>query len=270
MELRNRRIPSATTATSPARTRRRRTSTTEGATSEQVGGGVDVSPKKFNDMESSSLLTSEERVGTTNSSTCAPDAPVSLKSASIFRRGLAWFVHFYTGLGLLINAYSLHEAIYGASPNFTLFAQLNWLAIFVDATDGTMARRFDVKHLAAGLDGALLDNIIDFQTFSLLPALSVIVFEQDLFGTELAYIIAACILVSSGYAFCQTSAKTEEAFVGFPSYWNILLFYVHYLQPSKEVAAALFFGCSILSFIPIHFIYPTRTKAFFKVTMALA
>ncbi len=184
----------------------------------------------------------------------------------LFARALAWSVHLYTGLGLLINAYSLHTALYSAEPSFELFARLNWLAIFVDATDGTLARRWKVKELAPGVDGALLDNIIDFQTFSLLPALGVMVFESHL-DASYRYAIAAMVLIASGYQFCQTTAKTSSAFVGFPSYWNVLLFYVHYLKPAAPVVLALFTGCAILSFIPVHFVYPTRTPDFFWPTM---
>lgn len=192
------------------------------------------------------------------------------RKAGIFRRALAWSVHLYTGLGLLINAYSLHVAIYGGDggkPSFTLFARLNWLAILVDATDGTFARRLDVKHLARGVDGALLDNIIDFQTFALLPALAVIVFDL-VPGLRAQLAVAAAILIASGFQFCQATAKTEQAFVGFPSYWNILLFYVYYLRPSVPLTFVLFFGCALLSFVPIHFVYPTRTEAFFAVNIA--
>lgn len=185
----------------------------------------------------------------------------------------AWSVHFYAGLGLVINMYSIHAALYAshdtkeqADANFNLFARLNGLVILVDATGGPMARRWNVKKHASSFDGALLDNIIGFQTYSLLPALAVCIFEE-VPGRGLQYAVAGCILVSSGYQFCQTSAKTVESFVGFPSYWNLVLVYVHYLQPALWVRCSMFFGFSILSFLPIHFVYPKKTKKYFSVTM---
>lgn len=254
MELRNRKI--AATPTTP-RTRRARSSAM-GALSEtsMAAEGTTEAPS-----ETTSLAPREERVA---------KAVVVEPKASIFRRVLAWSVHLYTALGLLINAYSLHVALYGGgdggAPSFALFARLNWLAILVDATDGTLARRFDVKLWAKGVDGALLDNIIDFQTFALLPALAVVVFDV-VPGARAQYAVATSILIAAGFQFCQAMAKTEQAFVGFPSYWNILLFYVYYLRPNTALTLALFFGCAALSFVPIHFVYPTRTEKFFKVNI---
>lgn len=169
--------------------------------------------------------------------------------------------HFYTATGLLVNMYSLLYALF-ATPDFSLFAKLNWLAILIDATDGTFARAVDVKMVIPSYDGALLDNIIDFQTFALLPALAVIRFGL-IEGEGLQFLLASVVLISSAYAFCQTFAKTSESFVGFPSYWNIVVFYVYYLHTSAPVTVAVFVVCGVLSFVPIHFIYPTRTLSFF-------
>lgn len=172
-------------------------------------------------------------------------------------------VHFYTATGLLVNLYSLLYALFAPTPNFEFFAMLNWLAILIDATDGTFARAVDVKKVVPGYDGALLDNIIDFQTFALLPALAVVRFEL-VRGQVLQFFVAAVVLLSSAYAFCQTTAKTEEAFVGFPSYWNIVVFYVYYLQCRTWVTVLVFVVCGVLSFVPVHFIYPTRTRMYFR------
>lgn len=159
-----------------------------------------------------------------------------------------------------MNLYSLLYALF-RKPDFSLFANLNWLAILIDATDGSLARAVDVKKVVPTYDGAGLDNIIDFQTFSMLPALAVIVFEI-VPGEALQYVCASAILIASAYQFCQTVAKTPDSFVGFPSYWNIVIFYVYYLRPSTLLTVIIIFSCAILSFVPIHFIYPTRTEAY--------
>jgi len=48
---------------------------------------------------------------------------------------------------------------------------LIWMgvAVLIDATDGTLARRWNVKKYAAGTDGRRLDDIIDFISFAFLP-----------------------------------------------------------------------------------------------------
>lgn len=191
--------------------------------------------------------------------------PTAPRPYPVWRVVAAWLVHLYTGTGLLVNMFALLHALF-RRPNFSLFAKLNWLAILIDATDGTLARAVDVKRVAPTYDGAMLDNIIDFQTFAVLPALAVTVFEI-VPGVGLQYALAAAVLLASGYQFCQTLAKTSEAFVGFPSYWNIVVFYVYYLRTSVPVTVTIFLACTILSFIPIHFIYPTRTVAYFWVNI---
>lgn len=178
---------------------------------------------------------------------------------------IGWLIHLYTGSGIVVNLYSLLYA-FMLGTDFDLFARLNWLAIFIDATDGTLARAVDIKRVIPGYDGALLDNIIDYTTFVLLPALAVIRFDL-VPGFVLQFCMASSMLISSAYAFCQTMAKTDQAFVGFPSYWNIVVFYCYYLHASSTVVVFIIVTCAILSFIPIHFIYPTRTVAYHAISL---
>jgi len=178
----------------------------------------------------------------------------------------AWMVHLYTGLGLPIN-YLAVRSIY-VQHDFATFCYLNWLAIFVDATDGTLARKVDVKSVLPGFDGAGLDNIIDFLTFSFLPTLCISAFELIPAG-PLQVLISVLSLLASGYQFCQKVAKTEEAFIGFPSYWNLLFFYLYLLRPSVPIIVTCYVACAILSFVPFRFVYPSRTKYMQKTTLVL-
>lgn len=177
---------------------------------------------------------------------------------------LGWLVHLYTATGVVVNFYNIYYSFI-AGRDFHLFCRLNWLAIFIDATDGTLARAVDIKKTIPSYDGALLDNIIDFITFSVLPSLSVIHF--DIVPEPYSHLLSICILISSCYAFCQTLAKTDSAFVGFPSYWNIVVFYMYYLKLSTGTSIATVLVCTITSFVPVHFIYPTRTKEYQATTL---
>jgi phosphatidylcholine synthase len=184
---------------------------------------------------------------------------------STARVACAWLVHLYTALGLPVNLYAVHTAIYG-KRDFALFALYNALAIFIDATDGTFARAADVKKVVPGYDGAGLDNIIDFITFSFTPALAICVFEL-VPGLELQVVVSSLILIASAYQFCQSTAKTDESFVGFPSYWNILVYYLYYLRARYEVVIVSVLVCAVMSFVPVHFVYPTRTATLRTVTL---
>lgn len=187
------------------------------------------------------------------------------KAPTTTQLALAWMVHFYTGMGLPVNLYAVHVALYG-KKDFSLFTLCNWFAILIDATDGTLARAADVKHRIPSYDGAGLDNIIDYITFAFSPALAVCVFSI-VPGIPLQLLCSGVILISAGYQFCQSVAKTDDSFVGFPSYWNILVHYIYYLNAPYLVAVALIVFCGVMSFVPVHFVYPTKTKTLQNVTL---
>ena len=182
---------------------------------------------------------------------------------------MAWGVHGYTGLGLPLAFFSMIALLrvsQGDARGAALFFVFNGVAMFVDATDGAMARLVRVKEVLPGFDGSTLDNIIDFLTFAFLPALALLllgILPSDQYWAALMPIMA------SGYGFCQTKAKTDESFVGFPSYWNLVVFYCYVLNFSPEVVIALLALLSVMVVIPIHYIYPSRTRLLRPLTVAL-
>ncbi|OSX79549.1 hypothetical protein BU14_0075s0039 [Porphyra umbilicalis] len=204
--------------------------------------------------------------GTARASTKAARSSGAPRRVSTAQLAAAWGVHAYTGLGLPINLIACRLLFAGDFPKFCL---LNWLAIFVDATDGTLARAADVKRVIPGFSGVALDNEIDFLTFAFLPALAIFTFDL-VPGFALQAAVATMSLYAAGYQFCQTLAKTDDAFVGFPSYWNVVCFYTYLLRPSTAVTVGVYAFCSVLSFVPIKFVYPTRTPTLRGVTMTLS
>lgn len=191
------------------------------------------------------------------------DAPESGVEVSAGRRAAAWLVHAYTALGLPLAFLGMQAVAQGDASTFFL-AQA--AAVFVDATDGTLARRVQVKRVLPGFDGGMLDNLIDFLTFAFLPCLAVPAF--GLVPEGWAW-VAVVPLLASGFQFSQTGAKTEESFVGFPSYWNILLLYLFVLEASAWVTVGALLVCSVLSFVPFHYVYPSKTRQWMPVTVVL-
>ncbi|MCA9492771.1 MAG: hypothetical protein KC621_22715 [Myxococcales bacterium] len=179
------------------------------------------------------------------------------------RKMAAWGVHAYTALGLPL-AFVSTLALF--DWNVRLFFVLNGIAVFVDATDGTLARRVKVKEVLPDFDGRRLDDIVDFIIFAFLPSLALYVLQMLPPGFEYAAFVP---LVSSGYGFCQERAKTEESFVGFPSYWNIGIVYLYALQTTAWTNLAVILLFSLLVFVPIHYVYPTRTRLLRPVTLVL-
>jgi phosphatidylcholine synthase len=140
-----------------------------------------------------------------------------------------------------------------------------WLflaAMAVDGSDGLLARHFQVKTVMPGFDGALLDNIVDYLTYAFAPMVLLWANGYLPDGT-LGGVVAAVPLLASCYQFCRSDAKTDDHFfLGFPSYWNVVAFYVVVLDLSPLTTGVILVVCSVLVFIPVKYIYPSRTKVF--------
>jgi phosphatidylcholine synthase len=171
---------------------------------------------------------------------------------------LAWLVHLYTTLGAIVGFFSI-LAIEQGSFRDALF--LMALTVVIDATDGTLARAARVKEVIPWFDGTLLDGIVDYLNFVIAPCFFLV--HADLLPPQDSLWLAALPLLASAYGFCRTDAKTaDNFFLGFPSYWNIVVFYLYVLQAPLWVNAFLIIALSILVFVPIKFIYPSRSPRF--------
>ncbi|NCG21099.1 MAG: CDP-alcohol phosphatidyltransferase [Rhodobacterales bacterium] len=166
----------------------------------------------------------------------------------------AWGVHLYTALGLPI-AFVATIALFSGQAKMFFLALC--LAVFVDATDGTLARKVGVKAVLPDFSGRKPDAIVDLLDFAFLPSLALAVLGMFPAGWEWAAVFP---LMASGYGFCQEAAKTDDSFVGFPSYWNIGVLYLYLLQTGPWVNLAVIVVFSILVFMPFYYVYPTRTE----------
>ncbi|MBI2219923.1 MAG: CDP-diacylglycerol O-phosphatidyltransferase [Acidobacteria bacterium] len=145
-----------------------------------------------------------------------------------------------------------------------------WLAVatFIDGTDGALARAARVKTYAATLDGARMDDIVDYLTFVFIPAF--IVYQMRMVPDGLAIAVVAAMLLSSAFGFTLQDAKTEDHFfTGFPSYWNIVVLYMIGLGTTAGLNAALLLLLAALVFVRVGYIYPSRTPTWRAATLAL-
>ncbi|MCB9682928.1 MAG: hypothetical protein H6733_15790 [Alphaproteobacteria bacterium] len=175
----------------------------------------------------------------------------------------AWGVHLYTALGLPLAVACVIALAEGDARQFFLWS---FLACLIDSTDGFLARAVKVKEVIPDFSGRRLDDIIDFLHFVCLPMMALP--ALGVLPRELAWIVALP-LMASGYGFSQEAAKTDDAFVGFPSYWNIVALYVYVLDASATTTAVLLVVLSVLVFVPVHYIYPSRTPLLRPVTIGL-
>ncbi|MEO7792745.1 MAG: CDP-diacylglycerol O-phosphatidyltransferase [Vicinamibacterales bacterium] len=176
---------------------------------------------------------------------------------------LAWLVHLYTATGVLAAFFGTLAAIEGGYRESFL-----WMitATLVDASDGVFARLARVKEVLPGFDGARLDDIVDYLTFVFLPVL--LLYYAGNLPDGWGGLVASVVLLSSAYGFGSTDAKTcDHFFTGFPSYWNIVALYLHVAGMSPVVNALILVGLSVLVFVRIGYVYPSRTPVLRTVTI---
>ena len=178
----------------------------------------------------------------------------------------SWLVHAYTASGVVLAFLTVIAVMEGDTVRGL------WLflaAMVVDGTDGMLARWVQVKQHVPWFDGALLDNIVDYITYAFMPM--VLLWSAGYLGEGLSATVLAVIpLLASAYQFCRVDAKTDDhLFLGFPSYWNIAAFYVVVLDLETGTVTAVLLVCAVLVFVPIGYVYPSRTTTLQAPTLVL-
>lgn len=167
----------------------------------------------------------------------------------------AWAVHAFTASAAAFGVLTLAMTY---QHNYVMAFWFMALAVFVDAVDGTLARQVGVKEILPNIDGALLDNIVDYLNYAITPCFFLFV-KSDMLPDIVRLPVILCITISSAYQFCQSDAKTPDHFFkGFPCYWNIALFYLFILNTSPVFNAAFLCFLGFMIFVPIKYVYPSR------------
>ena len=167
----------------------------------------------------------------------------------------AWLVHVYTATGLVLALLTVIAVMEGDT------VRALWLglaAMVVDGTDGMLARYLQVKRWIPWFDGALLDNIVDYLTYAFTPM--VLLWSAGYLGRDVGD--GAGRHPAAGLRLPVLPGRREDRdhlFLGFPSYWNIAAFYVVVLDLGPTAVAVLLLVCAVLVFVPIGYVYPSRT-----------
>ena len=178
-------------------------------------------------------------------------SPVPPPTASrIFR---AWAVHLFTASGAVWGLLALFEIMQGQLGIAVIFMLI---ALGIDSVDGSFARRVSVQDYAPGIDGRRMDDIVDYLNFVIVPCVFMVSS-----GSVLSPYWVALPALASAFGFSQQEAKTDDDFfLGWPSYWNILAFYLWLLELAPLTGTLWVIGLSIAVFIPYKYIYPTRLQ----------
>ena len=187
-------------------------------------------------------------------------------SISTVNKIRAGAVHLLTAIGIIPALLSVVALI---EQDFRM--ALIWLGIslLVDTLDGPLARRYAVKHYMPNVDGDVLDFVIDYMTYAIIPAL--FVYSYGFFEAGVMNVAAAAFMMMTAlYCFANKSMKTQDNFFsGFPSGWNFVALYFYLFPPAPALAAGLILFFGILTFIPVKCIHPIRVRHLRPVTFPL-
>jgi phosphatidylcholine synthase len=176
-------------------------------------------------------------------------------------------VHLYTALGSVLGFWTVIAAFEGE------VVRALWLGLatlWIDGTDGMLARHFRVKETIPWFDGARMDDIVDYLTYVFAPIVLLWTTGRLPEGPA-GWVLAALPLLASCYQFCRVDAKTSDHFfLGFPSYWNVVVFYAIVLDIGRTGVAIALVVLTVLVFVPVRYVYPSRTKLLRGLNLALA
>lgn len=171
-------------------------------------------------------------------------------------------VHLYTASSAVFGLCGVVACFHG---QFRLAMYWMMLTMVIDSTDGALARLVDVRGQIPWFDGRRLDDICDYFTYVILPACFLVAAHM------LPHPLWAAVpILASGYGFSQDKAKTDDYFfLGWPSYWNVAVMYLYLLGESPGVTLVWVLGLAAAIFVPLKYIYPSRTRIMRPLSLAV-
>lgn len=184
-------------------------------------------------------------------------------------RARAWAVHVLTASGIGFDLLAVRELLAADPDPRRVFA---WLvvAVLIDAVDGPLARRWNVKAWAAAVDGRTIDGIVDYLTFTFVPLL--LVWRMGwLPAPAAAYVVIALVASLLGFAHREAKQEADGFFRGFPSYWNVYAFYAGLwaARYGPMAPAVVLLALSALTVTPVRFLYPNLAPSPWRVPLIL-
>jgi phosphatidylcholine synthase len=132
----------------------------------------------------------------------------------------------------------------------------------IDGIDGTFARGARVKEVIPWFDGSVVDIVIDYLTWTFIPALFMYLWVP-MGPKPVASTLLVVILVSAMFCYANEGEKSNDNyFVGFPAAWNIVAVMVWVLQTPAWINIAATILMTILTLVPTHYVHPVRVKRF--------
>lgn len=176
---------------------------------------------------------------------------------------ISWLVHGFTATGALFGMLALERAF---ARDFS--GMFVWLAaaFAVDGVDGTLARRANVRGHLPYIDGDILDAVVDYLNYVIVPLTAL--WASAMMPPALLLIAVAAVAIASSIYFADRRMKTSDNWSGgFPALWNVAVLYLFVFPlPGFAVFAVVLALCAAM-FVPVVFVHPVRVQHLRLVTL---
>ena len=192
----------------------------------------------------------------------------NIKTDEFFKQEkfLGILVHLFTGFGIIAGYFALIAVINNNQKEAFLWLGL---AFLIDSVDGTLARKFNVKKNLPNIDGKMLDSIIDFFNYVIIPSIMIYWFKYV--PDQFALLIPAILIFISIYSYVNLNILTNDNYYnGFPAIWNVIVLYFYIFGTSQNVNLILLTLLIFLKFSPLKCIHPLRVKRFKNLSIIFA
>ena len=192
----------------------------------------------------------------------------NIKTDEFFKQEkfLGILVHLLTGFGIIAGYFALIAVMNNNQKEAFLWLGL---AFLIDSIDGTLARKFNVKKNLPNIDGKMLDSIIDFFNYVIIPAIMIYWFRYV--PDQFLLLIPAILIFISIYSYVNLNILTNDNYYnGFPAIWNVIVLYFYIFGTSQNVNLILLTLLIFLKFSPLKCIHPLRVKRFKNLSIIFA
>lgn len=179
----------------------------------------------------------------------------------------AWLVHIFTASGIAV---ALLAFIAVSDRDWREVYLWLFVALLIDGVDGTLARKARVTEVLPQMSGKMVDSVIDFTTYAMIPAF--FFYQAQLAPEGWHFACAAVMVISSALYYGKEGMIADTMhFVGFPALWNVFVFFDFFVFDLPGwLNAAMVILFAALHFIPIKFAYPSRSTRWRGLTLAIS
>ena len=167
-------------------------------------------------------------------------------------------VHLLTGFGIVAGFFALIAVMNSNQKQAFLWLGL---AFLIDSIDGTLARKFNVKKNLPNIDGQMLDSIIDFFNYVIIPSIMIYWFRYV--PDQFLVLIPVILILVSIYSYVNLNILTNDNYYnGFPAIWNVIVLYFYIFGTSQYINLIFLIILIFLKFSPLKCIHPLKVKKF--------